>query len=164
VAAGIFAIAVAWAMGTFIYGARAGDRTDRVDDYREMRIIFNRISRDLQDSTRLRLPAYDSHSFKMVMLDSRDREVTYSMQEEGGAELTAEPPAGDTKRYRVVRAAGPPGDVKSETLRQTTRIHWLRFTRLGERLLGLTVKMLPREPDKPGATFTATMSFNRVIL
>lgn len=164
VAATIFFLALAWAIGTIHYSRKAADRTDWVDEYREMRILFNRVGRDLQDASRVKLPAYDYFSPKLLLLDSRDRQVIYAMRDEAGAEVTAEPAPDDPRRLRVVRDTGLPGEMKSEAIPQTGNIRWMKFTRLGERLVGLTIKMRPRAEGKPGVTYTASMAVNRVIM
>lgn len=164
VASGIFAVVVAYAIGTSFYSRHAADRTDKVDDYRQMRIVFNRVARDLQDSTRVKLPAYDFHSPRLRFSDTRDREIVYTLADQAGGEVTAEPPVDDEKVYHVVRTLGAGADAQIESIPQTERIQWMKFTRLGERLIGLTVRMRPREKGKPGAVFTATMTLNRVML
>ncbi|MBI3891285.1 MAG: hypothetical protein HY303_07115 [Candidatus Wallbacteria bacterium] len=164
VASSLFFLTVAWAFGTIYYNRRAADRTDWVDEYREMRILFNRVGRDLQDASRVKLPTYDYHSPKLVMLDSRDRQVVYEMQDAAGAAIASEPAADDKRAFRVVRTAGVAGDLKSEVIPQTGGVRWMKFTRLGERLVGMTIKMKPRAEGKPCAIYTASMSVNRVVM
>ena len=165
VASAVFLVAVITAIGTTYQSKQAGERTERVDEYREVRIIFNRIARDLQEASRLKLPAYDYHSFKLVMMDVEDREVVYSLKDAAaGEEQTAEPAADDRRIFRVVRAVTDAGKTEPEIIKQTGGIRWMRFTRLGERLVGVTIQMQKKEEQRPGGTYTVTMSVNRVML
>ncbi len=164
VASAVFLVAVITAIGTTYQSKQAGERTERVDEYREVRIIFNRIARDLQEASRLKLPAYDYHSYKLVMMDVEDREVVYSLKDAAGEEQAAEPAADDARIFRVVRAVTDAGKTEPETIKQTGGIRWMRFTRLGERLVGVTIQMQKKEEQRPGGTYTVTMSVNRVML
>ncbi len=164
VAMGIFLIVVVYAVGTLFFSKGAAKRTDRIDEYREMRIVFNRISRDLQVASRVSVPTYDFHSYALRLSDEMDRPVAYSFRDASGNEMAAEPAADDEKTYRLFRVVGDGDGQTADAIPSAGRVAWLRFTRLGQRLIGLTVKMHPREEGQEGRIYTATMSVNRMML
>ena len=164
VAAIIMSILFAYAAKTFFYQKKSVSYTERIDNLRTLRMIMAKITRDLETATEIVKPAYGTASYELVFRDDKYEKVRYFLIDDGKNILLTEGAIHDDLKepnHLVWEREGEDPPRWHKVARQCTRLHYVRFCRLGRNMVGIVVKL--KQKDKEEAGVVRTLRLDSIV-
>jgi len=151
-AAIILSFVVGYAMQGYYYGAKSVRYTDRVDNLRSLRQMLTTVARDLENCVELVKPSYGTAAYELVFRNERYQLVRYMLTDDTMGVMRVEADIVDSldKITYLVRTVDSDDPATGRRIvRNCRRLHWVKFSRLGRNLLGISI-MLKKKDEGPG--------------